>query len=397
MAPKKKVNAMGTAALGGATESVGRLGRWLGSHLGVTRAVADLGRRGTTRPGSSPGIESVAGVDQPPPADTVRVSWIDYGPDCIETVEEGALEALCERPRPEGGRVRWINIDGLHPFVVDRVRRRFGIHTLAAEDVLRPHQRPKLELFDDHLYVVARMLTLQEGELRQEQVSFFLFADTLITFQERRGDVWDPIRQRLQKANSRIRSMDASYLLYALLDAVVDHCFPILESYGEVLEELELAVLDNPRADTQQKIHRVKRELALLRRVLWPMREVVSQLQRDETEEISAPVKAYMRDVYDHAVQLMDILESYREQAGGLNDLYMAAVANRMNEIMKVLTLIGSVFIPLTFVAGVYGMNFEHIPELAWEYSYPLFWLACAVIVVGLVIFFRRKGWIGGS
>ena len=187
--------------------------------------------------------------------------------------------------------------------------------------------------------------------------------------------------------------MGSSYLLYALLDALVDHCFPILENYGELLEELEAAVLDDPKPEVQGQIYRVKRELAILRRVLWPLREVVNELQRDDTEEIAAPVRAYMRDVYDHAVQVMDILESYREQAGGLNDLYMASVANRMNEIMKVLTLMASFFIPITFVAGVYGMNFEHIPELSWKYSYAGFWAICLAIAGALLWYFRRRGW----
>ena len=237
------------------------------------------------------------------------------------------------------------------------------------------------------------MLAMEKGALRQEQVSFFLFEGTVITFQEFQGDVWDPIRTRLLKSGSRIRSMGSSYLLYALLDALVDHCFPILENYGELIEELEAAVLDEPKPDVQGKIYRVKRELAVLRRVLWPLREVVNELQRDDTEEIAAPVRAYMRDVYDHEVQVMDILETYREQAGGLNDLYMASVANRMNEIMKVLTIMASFFIPITFVAGVYGMNFEHIPELSWKYSYAGFWAICLTVVGSLLWYFRRKGW----
>ena len=281
--------------------------------------------------------------------------------------------------------------------MVNRLRQAYGFHTLAAEDVLRTSQRPKLETFDNHLFVVVRMLTLKEGVLRQEQVSIFLFKDTLITFQEAKGDVWDPIRQRLQKKGSRLRSMGSAYLLYTLLDAVVDHTFPLLESYGDLLEEMEVAVIDDPKPDIQRQIHRIKRELVVLRRVLWPLREVVNELHRDETERIPKEVKTFMRDVYDHAVQVMEIIETYREQAGGLNDLYMSAVSNRMNEIMKVLTIMASFFIPITFVAGVYGMNFEHIPELAWKYGYPTFWIVCLSVISGLLIFFRRKGWLGGK
>jgi magnesium transporter len=191
--------------------------------------------------------------------------------------------------------------------------------------------------------------------------------------------------------------MGSAYLLYTLLDAVVDHTFPLLESYGDLLEEMEVAVIDDPKPDIQRQIHRIKRELVVLRRVLWPLREVVNELHRDETERIPKEVKTFMRDVYDHAVQVMEIIETYREQAGGLNDLYMSAVSNRMNEIMKVLTIMASFFIPITFVAGVYGMNFEHIPELAWKYGYPTFWIVCLSVISGLLIFFRRKGWLGGK
>jgi magnesium transporter len=351
----------------------------------------------TAPPGSTPGIESFGSIDQPPTPDAVNVQWHDYGVDKVNFVESGDLEKLCSAARPEGSTVRWINVDGLHPYVVNRLRQAYGFHTLAAEDVLRTSQRPKLETFDNHLFVVVRMLTLKEGVLRQEQVSIFLFKDTLITFQEGKGDVWDPIRQRLQKKGSRLRSMGPAYLLYTLLDAVVDHTFPLLESYGDLLEEIEVAVIDDPKPDIQRQIHRIKRELVVLRRVLWPLREVVNELHRDETDRIPKEVKTFMRDVYDHAVQVMEIIETYREQAGGLNDLYMSAVSNRMNEIMKVLTIMASFFIPITFVAGVYGMNFEHIPELAWKYGYSTFWIVCLSVISGLLIFFRRKGWLGGK
>ena len=383
-------------AIGNAASKVGRIGRWLTNTISLA-GMADKTkpRRTAAAPGSSAGIESMPGIDKPPTADEVRIQWTDYGPDGVEINESGSLDELCASTRPDWAQVRWINVDGLHPYVVNRLREVYGFHTLAAEDVMRTPQRPKLETFENNLFVVARMLTLQEGTLRQEQVSFFLFADTVITFQEEKGDVWDPIRARLQKPTARLRTLGSSYLLYALLDALVDHCFPILENYGEILEDLEIAVLDDPKPEVQRHIHRIKRELAVLRRVLWPLREVVNELQRDETEEVAPAVKAFMRDVYDHAVQVMDILETYREQAGGLNDLYMSAVSNRMNEIMKVLTIMSALFIPITFVAGVYGMNFEHIPELSWKYSYAVFWVVCVTIVTGLTFYFWRKGWLG--
>lgn len=383
---------------GGATHlagTVGEMGRRLSSSLRLPGLKSPTPGSSRLPPGSTPGIESIADVDKPPAAGTVRLQSVDYGPDRAEFTELPDLETLLNAPRPEWCRVRWINVNGLHPYVVNQLRLKFGFHTLAAEDVLRVPQRPKLETFDGHLFIVARMLTLSENKLASEQVSFFLFKDTLITFQEAQGDIWEPIRQRIQKPGSRLRSFDPSYLLYALLDAVVDHCFPILESYGEVLEQLEEEVMENPTPRIQRRLHGIKRELAQLRRVIWPLREVVNELHREEAEEIAPAVKTYMRDVYDHAVQIMDIVESCREMAAGLNDLYMSAVSNRMNEIMKVLTIMASFFIPITFVAGVYGMNFDNIPELHWKHSYIAFWIICLSIIASLAYFFYRKGWIG--
>lgn len=348
-------------------------------------------------PGSAPGIETTDGLDRPPEAGAVRVQCADYGPEKIEFRDIPDLAAFLREPRPEWARIRWLNVDGLHPYVVNLLRQHLGFHTLAAEDVLNTSQRPKLEEYENHLYIVARMLMMNDNNLAQEQVSIFLFKDTVLTVQETPGDVWDPIRQRLQKPASRLRTLDTSYLLYALLDAVVDHCFPILEKYGEILETLEHEVVENPSPRVQQRLHGIKRELAMLRRVIWPLREVVNELHRDETEEISPAVKAYMRDVYDHAVQVIDIVETYREMTGGLNDLYMSSVGNRMNEIMKVLTIMASFFIPITFVAGVYGMNFDHLPELHFKYSYVMFWIICLGITGALGIYFYRKGWLGGK
>ena len=346
-------------------------------------------------PGSAPGIESMPDVSKPPAAGEIRVRCVDYAPERIETVDVADLEMFLKQPRPEWSKVRWINVDGLHPWVVNQLREKFGFHTLAAEDVLRVPQRPKLENYDDNLFIVVRMLMLVDGRLKHEQVSLFFYNDLMITFQEVEGDVWDPIRQRLEKPTSRLRNNDSSYLLYALLDAVVDHCFPILEQYGDLLERMEDEIVASATSEVQRRIHQVKRELSLLRRVIWPMREVINTLQRNESEEISAYAKNYMRDVYDHSVQVMDVVETYREMVGGLNDLYMSAVSNRMNEIMKVLTIMASFFIPITFVAGVYGMNFEFIPELQWKYSYGVFWMICLSIIGGLTFYFYRRGWIG--
>jgi len=374
-------------------KEVERLSKWLISNISAANPLKSVGAP-PIQLGASPGIESVEGVDVPPDPGAVRVYWCDFSEERIEW-SEGSADEFHANKRPAWARHRWVNIDGLHPYVINQMRQKFQFHTLAAEDVLRTSQRPKVELFDRYLFVVVRMMRLEGIELKQEQVSLFLFEKTIITFQELPGDVWGPIRERLNRGGARLRTYNISYLFYALLDAVVDHFFPILESYGTRLEELEEAVLSDPGPNIQQAIHSVKRELSILRRVMWPLREVADELQRTEMKLIDDETRTFLRDVYDHSLQIIEIVEMHREQAASLNDLYMSAVGNRMNEIMKVLTIMASFFIPITFVAGVYGMNFDHIPELGWHYSYFVFWGVCVSIVSGLGVFFWRRGWIG--
>ncbi len=342
------------------------------------------------------GIESLPDIDKPPAPGRVQFRCYDYSPDHHRVTEIDDLLAWLDQPRPDDAEVRWVNVDGLHPWVVNQFKNKYGFHTLAAEDVLHTPQRPKVEPFDNHLFVVLNMLTLRDGALATEQVSVFLFRDTLLTFQERQGDVWEPIRRRIEKEGSRQRKFSTSaYLLYALLDAIIDQCFPILEHYGDTLEEMEATIADNPTPQVLARLHGIKRELVMLRRLLWPTRELLGRLHEDEEEMLTPNARTFMRDVYDHAIQLVDIVETYREMAGGMTDLYLSSVSDRMNEIMKVLTIIGSLFIPITFLAGVYGMNFEHIPELGWKGAYPTFWIACGVVLTAMVTFFWRKGWIG--
>lgn len=376
-------------------KKVGQMGQWFMSNLGFAKPTVTESDR-VDLPGQSPGIENMAGVDEAPAPNTVTVQWCDYSEDKIEW-HEGEMDAFCAAKRPTWAVRRWVNVTGLHPYSVNKLRQKYRFHTLAAEDVMRTSQRPKVELFDHYLFSVVRMMRMEQDQLLQEQVSIFLFEKTIITFQERPGDVWGPIRDRLNRGGARLRTYDVSYLFYALLDAVVDHFFPILESYGQRLEELEEEVLDDPGPKVQQEIHGTKRELSILRRVMWPLREVANEVHRSENKLVSAEVRTYLRDVYDSALQIIEIVEMHREQAGSLNDLYMSAVGNRMNEIMKVLTIMASFFIPITFVAGVYGMNFEHIPELGWHFSYYVFWGVCISIVTCLGIYFWRRGWIGRS
>jgi len=376
---------------------LGQAGRTIGS--GLFPSLVEKPEVGTHRkaPGAAPGIENIPDIDVAPKSGTVGITCVDLGEGKADSREHADLESLFAEERPAWSHTRWINVNGLHPYVINQFKERFGFHTLAAEDVLTTPQRPKMEGYDDHLFIVARMLTCADGRLGNEQVSFFFFNDLLITFQEREGDVWEPVRNRIQKIGGRFHKYGTSYLLYALLDAIVDHLFPVLEGYGDILESLEDDVVTNPTQEIQRRIHGVKRDLIALRRVMWPMREVMNRLQRDEDDLIDDEVEVYFRDVHDHAVQVIDVVESLKEMASGLNDLFMSSVGNRMNEIMKVLTIMASFFIPITFVAGVYGMNFEVIPELKWKYSYAVFWCVCAAITAALAVYFHRKGWIGGG
>jgi magnesium transporter len=353
-------------------------------------------------PGAAPGVEHDEIALLPSGADRVRVTCIDYSPDnvLIQVIDD--LESFLGHHRPEWSIVRWINVDGLSDMgVIHALAAKYNLHPLAIEDLLHLPQRPKVEAYGGNdselqarLFIIVRMLRIEDQQLQSEQVSMFLGHKTVLTFQESPGDVWDPLRQRINTKGSRLRNNDASFLTYSLLDAIVDHCFPILEYYGDHLEELEDLVLDNPERRTISQIHQVKRDLLLLRRAAWPMREVVSTLQREPHECMSDVTRTYMRDVYDHVVQIIDIIETYREMATDLTETYMSSVSNRMNEIMKVLTVIGTIFIPLTFLAGVYGMNFRHFPELNIVWFYPAFWAFCVVCAGVMLLLFHRQGWL---
>jgi magnesium transporter len=346
-------------------------------------------------PGTAPGIEHYLekeGAETP-----VRITVVDYGADFYDTNEYSDIGEALNLPRKEAQKVRWINVDGLNPKIVDRVCKHFGVHTLSAEDVLNTYQRPKLEAFSDHIQIIVRQIQVLDRKLKNEQVAFFLFKDTLISFQEEVGDVFDPVRKRLTNPKGRFRNQQADYLFYTLIDCIVDHLFPLLEGYGAALEDLEEEISQHPSPACQQKLFSMKRDLSLQRRTLWPLRELIDGLYRDESGLIDESLKTFYRDVQDHTMQVIDLIETYRETASGLNDLYQSSVGNKMNEIMKVLTIMASFFIPITFVAGVYGMNFEYIPELQWKYAYFVFWAICLSMTAGLAFYFWRKGWIGGG
>ena len=367
---------------------------------GFQRSAAPLPRRTMPEPGASAGIEPDELSRRPSSSAPVHVTCIDYAVDRVQAETVTDIGAFTAGHRPDWSRVRWINIDGLTQMdVIRALAEKYQLHPLAIEDVLHTVQRPKVEDYPSsadqpgRLFVVARAVEQDERHPHFDQISFFLGRRTLLTFQQTVGDVFDPIRQRLQTAGSRLRQHDASFLLYALLDAIVDHYFPLLEHYSEQLEEVEEQLLGRPGQDTLQQVHAIKRELLLLRRAAWPMRELLAQLQREQHECLSEMAQTYLRDVYDHSVQIIDLIETYREIATALTETYISILSNRTNEIMKVLTIMGTIFIPLTFLAGVYGMNMP-IPENQWAATYPVFWGVCCAVAGGMLLWFRRRGWL---
>ncbi len=299
--------------------------------------------------------------------------------------------------------VTWINVVGLADIaLIEALGKQFDLHRLALEDVINVHQRPKLEEYGAHLFIVTRMAA-DPASRETEQVSMFLCKGLLITFQERPGDVFEPVRERLRRGGGQIRKLGADYLAYALIDAVIDGYFPVLERRGEEVEHLEDLVVKKPRETLLSVIHETKRDLLDLRRAVWPQREMLSALMREEGDFIEDRTKIYLRDCYDHVIQLIDIIETYREICSGLVETYLSSLSNRMNEIMKVLTIMATVFIPLSFIAGLYGMNFDprvspwNMPELGWKYGYPYALTLMAAVAGGLMWWFWRRGWIGGS
>jgi len=346
----------------------------------------------TKEVGLPPGSVVFVGEEKTEP---VRFSVMDYTVEQLDETELSDAEDVL--PFRDSPTTTWINVSGVHDeAAIETIGDHFGLHPLIQEDIVHTGQRPKLEVYDEHVYVVSKMLYHddEDDHLRAEQVSFVLGGSYLISFQEDTGDVFDPVRKRLREGRGRIRAQGTDYLTYALLDVIVDHYFVILEELGSRTEEIEEEVLEDPQSETQERINDLRRDLIFMRRMTWPVRELLSQLERLESELWTEETRPFVRDTYDHAVQVLDLVESLRDVVGGLTDLYMTSLSNRMNEIMKVLTIIGTIFIPLTFVAGVYGMNFEYMPELTVWYGYPVAMAAMAAIAGVLLLYFRRKEWI---
>jgi magnesium transporter len=343
-------------------------------------------------PGEAPGLLKLS---QDTPKTPPIITMIEYGPDYLEErVDVGCEELL---PHLNNDLVTWINIDGLSYLTVLRtLGQRFNLHPLALEDVLDTSQRPKVEQYDDYLFLVSKMLYLdKQQEIGAEQVSMFLGKSFLITLQEEgEFDVFEPVRARIRSGKGRIREAQSDYLAYALLDSVIDHYYPVLEYIGAEIDTIEDELIDNPLVRPIGSLHEHKRTLAQIRRMVWPLRDVTNLLLHEEPGLIRPETKVFLRDCYDHSVQLMDVVESYRDVLSGLTEVHISSIGLRTNEIMRVLTVISSVFIPLTFIAGVYGMNFAHMPELAQPYGYGACLLVMLLIGIGQILYFKKRHWL---
>ncbi|MGL5926766.1 magnesium/cobalt transporter CorA [Chroococcidiopsis sp.] len=349
------------------------------------------------KPGSLPGTLNI-GVDAQPPV----IVLIDYNEaDVTRKTLSTPEECL---PYLDTESVSWVDVQGLgSEDILQRLGQVFNLHPLVLEDIVNVPQRPKVEDdYEDHLVMIARMVIPKEsGGFHSEQVSFILGKHYLLTVQEEpEHDCFEQVRQRIRYNKGSVRKLGADYLAYTLIDSIIDGFFPVLEAYGEQIEDLEDEVITKPTRQTLNKIYRVRRELLSLRRSIWPQRDAIAMLIRDDNDSlISDRVQVYLRDCYDHAVQILDMVETYRELTSGLMDVYLSAVSNKMNEIMKLLTVVSSIFIPLTFIAGVYGMNFNtekspwNMPELNWYWGYPLCLAAMVATAAGLIYYFWRRGW----
>ena len=325
----------------------------------------------------------------------IKITIMDYDETQFQVKETETLEECY----PFKGRPTtiWINIDGIHDIeTLEKLGDCFGLHPLTLEDILNTDQRPKIEDYGEYIFIVLKMLYTDNkaGVILAEQVSLILGQNFVISFQEQEGDIFNPVRERIRNGKGRIRKMGADYLVYSLLDSIVDNYFIILEKLGEKIEFLEEKLIINPVPETINMIHKLKREMIFLRRSVWPLREVIGSIERGESSLIKDSTRIYLRDVYDHTIQVIDTIETFRDILSGMLDIYLSSVSNRMNAVMKVLTIIATIFMPLTFIAGIYGMNFKYMPELEWRLGYPVILLFMVSIGVLMLVSFRKKKWL---
>ncbi len=346
-------------------------------------------------PGTAPGTVEVTG----PPTEPIRARYMEYR---LDTMVEADLDRPDEMPEATPELTQWLDVEGHDAALIKELGERLAIHPLALEDVVNVGQRTKSEDFDNAVFVVMDHFFVdgEDEQISREQISLVIQSDVVLSVRERRSDLFEPIRGRLRLGKQRIRGGGTGYLAYALMDTIVDHLFPVLEAIGDRMEDIEASLLDRPSPDDVSALHGLRSQLLVIRKSVWPLREMLSGLYRSSEDFFNEETRLYLRDVVDHATMAVDIVETLREMVSSLMDLYLSTVSNRMNEIMKVLTIIATIFIPLSFIAGLYGMNFErsaspwNMPELGWYLGYPFALGIMALVAAGLLVFFRRRGWI---
>lgn len=327
------------------------------------------------------------------PEQAVSISMLSYSPTTLEEQHYQRLDECLKHLERPG--IRWINVEGVHDVeVIRHLGDCFQLHPLVLEDIVNTAQRPKIEDYGDYLFIVLRMLRPTGTEFISEQLSIILGPDYLCTFQEVAGDLFDPVRDRVRNSKGKIRGLGTDYLAYTLIDAVVDGYFSVLEGLGERILNVEEALAVAPDQATLQLINGMKKEIIFLRKAVWPLREAIAFLERGDCSLLGESTRIYFRDVYDHTIQVIDTVETYRDLLSGMLDLYLSSISNRTNEVMKFLTVIGTIFLPLTFLVGVYGMNFKHMPELEWQDGYYLLWGIMVAIGLGMAYYFKRKKWL---
>jgi magnesium transporter len=329
-------------------------------------------------------------------SERTRVFLMDYNEERLEEKEITDIDS-CAIYKDQSS-VTWINVIGLHQVeVLEKLNACFGLHPLVLEDILNTEQRPKLEDFEEYLYIVLKTLFLKGNrgdEVGNEQISLILGSNFVLSFQEKEGPLFDPIKDRIRNGKGRLRKMGSDYLVHAILDTIIDQYFIILEKLGDRIEDREEELVTRPTPATLQAMYQLKREMIFLRKAVWPLREVIAGLERDESPLIQQSTGIYLRDIYDHTIQVIDNIETYRDMLSGMLDIYLSSMSNRMNEIMKVLTIIATIFIPLTFIVGWYGMNFKNMPELEWFWGYPMVIMVMGIIVLFMLYYFRKKKWL---
>ncbi len=323
------------------------------------------------------------------------ITVTDYSKNACEVINVESIDDILQFKDKDT--VTWVNIEGLKNIeIIESIGQAFNIHPLVLEDILNTHQRPKFEDFEDYQYIVLKGLFLESADITviYEQISILLLNNFVFTFKEKKDDLFLPIVKRIQNDKSRIRSLGPDYLTYTILDSIIDQNFALLESLDEVIDSIEEELLINPATKTLKRIQGIKRELIYVRRSISPLRELLSSILRNESHLIEEKTQIYFRDVYDHVLRISETIELQRDMVYGLMDMYQTSISNKMNEVMKVLTVFASIFIPLTFIAGVYGMNFEYMPELKWRLAYPILWVVFITVAIGLLAYFRRKKWL---